>query len=263
MFDMHVLAPIKELMLHCEYSRKAASLCVWVIRFTLRKWFCLPQILAISHNICVCSSHFQFSLCFWISGIVVTFSKCQILALRHCACCPHLSALQNTQTNTHGAETHTPRLEPGPCVFIYLGDTGAWHRVETPVDSVLRLPMLLFWSAASWWQIYIKLIVFSRSLRFCSPVPWHWGKMLQYIREHWWESTSCGFSAASLRSHQKAEKYRVLSGFLAYRKIPCGCTSRRSQQSTIVLQQSMKRTSKCWRKNPLSNSLTLLYYLVI
>ena len=84
----------------------------------------------------------------------------------------------HTHTHTQGAETHTPRLEPSPYVLVYLREAGAWHREEALVDSVLRLPMLLFWSAASWWQIYIKLIVFSPSLCFSSPPPWHRGKML-------------------------------------------------------------------------------------
>ena len=151
---------------------------------TLRGAF-LPSTVSKSHtsqSIRVCSSHFLHSLLvFFVSGILVTFSKCQILALRHCACAhtsppPKLHA--HTHTNTQGAETHTPRLEPGPSVLVYLREAGAWHREEALVDSVLRLPMLLFWSAASWWQIYIKLIVFSPSLCFSSPPPWHRGKML-------------------------------------------------------------------------------------
>lgn len=100
-----------------------------------------------SQSIRVCSSHFlTFSPCFFVSGILVTFSKCQILALRHYACAHTSPPPQNTHKHTHRAEpdTHTPRLEPGPCVLIYLREAGAWHRAETLVDSVLRLPMLLF-----------------------------------------------------------------------------------------------------------------------
>lgn len=121
--------------------------------------------------------------CVFVSGILVTFSKCQILCLETLCMCPHLSAPDYTHTHTlvH-AHTQTGRdalrLEPGPCVLVYLREAGAWQREEALVDSVLRLPMLLFWSAASWWQIYIKLIVFSLSLGFSSPPLWHQGKVL-------------------------------------------------------------------------------------
>lgn len=55
-----------------------------------------------------------------------------------------LHLLKYTYINTMKADMHTPRLEPGPSVLVYLREAEAWHREEVPVDSVLRLPMLLF-----------------------------------------------------------------------------------------------------------------------
>lgn len=144
------------------------------------KRFCLPQSLNPTPPRAYASVHHTFSIlflffCFWDSGDIFKVPDPRLETL---CMCPHLSAPEATRTHTQGAETHTPRLEPGPSVLVYLREAGAWHREEALVDSVLRLPMLLFWSAASWWQIYIKLIVFSPSLCFSSPPPWHRGKML-------------------------------------------------------------------------------------
>ena len=82
---------------------------------TLRGAF-LPSTVSKSHtsqSIRVCSSHFLHSLLvFFVSGILVTFSKCQILALRHCACAhtsppPKLHAHTHTHTHTHREQKHT------------------------------------------------------------------------------------------------------------------------------------------------------------
>lgn len=150
-----------------------------------------------SQSIRVCSSHFLpslLSLCCEDSGDIFKVPDPCLETFVHVPTPPrppenthrstqresrythtHAQAHAHTQTHTHAL---TPRLEPGPSVLVYLREAGAWHGEEAPVDSVLRLPMLLFWSAASWWQIYIKLIVFSLSLRFSSLPAWHWGEML-------------------------------------------------------------------------------------
>lgn len=144
----------------------------------------LPSTVSKSHtsqSIRVCSSHFLHSLLvflflgFWWHFQSARSSPWDIV---HVPTPLRPRSYTHTHAHTQGAETHTPRLEPGPSVLVYLREAGAWHREEALVDSVLRLPMLLFWSAASWWQIYIKLIVFSPSLCFSSPPPWHRGKML-------------------------------------------------------------------------------------
>lgn len=78
---------------------------------TLRERLCLPQSPNPAPPRAYASVHHTpFSPCFFccffsLSGILVTFSKCQILALRHYACA-HTSPPPRIHTNIH---THTNR----------------------------------------------------------------------------------------------------------------------------------------------------------
>lgn len=133
-----------------------------------------------SQSIRVCSSHFLLSLLvfFLFLGFWWHFQSARSLPWDTVHVPTPLHPQTHKLTHIESRYTHSsPRASP--CVLIHLREAGAWHRRDTLVDSVLRLPMLHFWSAASWWQIYIKRTVFSCSLRFSPSPPWHWGKMLR------------------------------------------------------------------------------------
>lgn len=116
---------------------------------TLRERFWLPQSLNPTPPRAYASVHHTFSIlflffCSWDSGDIF---KVPDPCLETLCMCPHLSAPKKTHTNTHTCRKQIHKLpawSQAPLCLSTSEKAGAWHREEAPVDSVLRLPMLLF-----------------------------------------------------------------------------------------------------------------------